>query len=87
MALAEDLKDQAYVLATLEPRKPKQASLRRAVSTAYYALFHLLLDDGMRLVAPPGPEGLRTIARRASEAGRRYSIRISGSPTTNLLLW
>lgn len=27
-----------------EPRKPRQASLRRAVSTAYYALFHLLIS-------------------------------------------
>jgi hypothetical protein len=26
---------------------PKQASLRRAVSTAYYALFHLLIDEAV----------------------------------------
>jgi hypothetical protein len=30
-----------------EPRKPKQASLRRAVSTAYYALFHLLINSAV----------------------------------------
>jgi hypothetical protein len=34
-------------LANLEPGTPKQASLRRAVSTAYYALFHLLIDEAV----------------------------------------
>ena len=29
-------------MATIKKRRPRQASLRRAVSTAYYALFHLL---------------------------------------------
>jgi uncharacterized protein (UPF0332 family) len=42
MALAQDLLEQARHLANREPQRPKQASLRRAVSTAYYALFHLL---------------------------------------------
>ena len=42
MAFPEDLLVQARVLATLDRTRPKQASLRRAVSTAYYALFHLL---------------------------------------------
>ena len=65
MSLASDLRDQAWFLAMKERRKPKQASLKRAISTAYYALFHLLLDDGMRLIAPSKPDGLRTIVRRA----------------------
>ena len=30
-----------------EPRNPKQASLRRALSTAYYALFHLLISEAV----------------------------------------
>jgi uncharacterized protein (UPF0332 family) len=42
MALAQDLLEQARHLANREPKRPKQASLKRAVSTAYYALFHLL---------------------------------------------
>jgi uncharacterized protein (UPF0332 family) len=42
MALPADLLEQARHLANREPKRPKQASLRRAVSTAYYALFHLL---------------------------------------------
>jgi len=42
MSFPNDLLEQARHLANREPRRPKQASLRRAVSTAYYALFHLL---------------------------------------------
>src|SRR5580698_6369369 len=30
------------------PGRPRQASLRRAVSTAYYALFHLLIQEATR---------------------------------------
>lgn len=33
----QDLIDQARVLATLDVGKPKQANLRRAISSAYYA--------------------------------------------------
>jgi hypothetical protein len=43
MGLAQDLLQQADHLATWEGPNPSQASLRRAVSTAYYALFHLLV--------------------------------------------
>jgi len=39
MAFAEDLLEQAEFLANRESVQPKQASLRRAVSTAYYAVF------------------------------------------------
>ena len=45
MALASDLLEQAYHLARREPKRPRQASLRRAVSTSYYALFHLLISE------------------------------------------
>ncbi len=48
MSLASDLLDQASILADLDPMKPKQASLRRAISAAYYSVFHLLIDDGAR---------------------------------------
>jgi uncharacterized protein (UPF0332 family) len=50
MALPQDLLAQAKQLATKEPQKPKQASLRRSVSTAYYALFHLLIDAACRFL-------------------------------------
>lgn len=45
MGLAQDLLQQAEHLATWEGPNPSQASLRRAVSTAYYALFHLLIEQ------------------------------------------
>lgn len=45
MNLHEDLRSQAWHLAKREPRRPRQGSLRRAVSTAYYALFHLLIAE------------------------------------------
>ena len=48
MAFADDLLEQAKHLANREPKRPRQASLRRAVSTAYYALFHLLISDAIR---------------------------------------
>ena len=48
MAFPDDLLEQAQHLAQREPKRPKQASLRRAVSTAYYALFHLLITETTR---------------------------------------
>jgi hypothetical protein len=47
MAYHDDLLDQALHLVHKERRNPKQASLRRAVSTAYYALFHLLMNEAV----------------------------------------
>lgn len=44
----EDLLDQAAFLAAKDPKRPKQANLRRAVSSAYYALFHYLIDQACR---------------------------------------
>lgn len=48
MSLSSDLLAQARTLASKEPQRPKQASLRRAVSAAYYSLFHLLTEDAAR---------------------------------------
>jgi uncharacterized protein (UPF0332 family) len=45
MAFADDLLRDAYQLAARGGKNPRQSSLRRAVSTAYYALFHLLIAD------------------------------------------
>ncbi len=41
----EDLFAQAETLATLDSRKPRQVNLRRAVSSAYYAVFHFLVQE------------------------------------------
>lgn len=40
-----DLINLARSLAEIDNRRPRQASLRRAVSTAYYAVFHYLVDE------------------------------------------
>jgi hypothetical protein len=48
MVYADDLFELAKHLANLEPVNPRQASLRRAVSTAFYALFHLLISEATR---------------------------------------
>lgn len=45
MPLANDLLDLSRQLAETAPASLLQASLRRAVSTAYYALFHLLISE------------------------------------------
>lgn len=43
-----DLISLAKTIAELDPKKPRQANLRRAVSTAYYALFPYLVDEVCR---------------------------------------
>ena len=66
MTIHADLMRQARMLARHEPRRPRQASLRRAVSAAYYALFHLLTSEAAdRLITGPGRESLRAVLRRA----------------------
>ncbi len=66
MTLQADLLKQARFLAVKEPRRPSQASLRRAVSATYYALFHLLVDEATRLMLSGRPRGpLRDCLARA----------------------
>jgi hypothetical protein len=64
MSLATDLLEQARHLLRRERRRPRQASLRRAISAAYYALFHLLIEEATgALVGPncvPGSPGRST---------------------------
>ena len=45
----DDLLSQANFLLQLDMRRPKQANLRRAVSAAYYALFHFLIEESTLL--------------------------------------
>jgi hypothetical protein len=51
MSLHDDLLEQAEQLAKIDARRPKQASLRRAVSASYYAVFHLLTSEASALYA------------------------------------
>lgn len=68
---SDDLLAQAKDLAFKEKKKPRQASLRRAVSSAYYSLFHLLLDEAAALVAGAGPLKSKTDLRRL--VGRSFT--------------
>jgi hypothetical protein len=65
VTLHTDLLEQAAHLAVREPKRPRQASLRRAVSSAYYALFHLLANEAVQVLAPSSPSNLRSRVRRA----------------------
>jgi uncharacterized protein (UPF0332 family) len=67
MSIAQDLINQARHLAKKEPRRPLQASLRRAVSTAYYALFHFLGEETSKLLLGGSPTNkpFRDLAKRA----------------------
>jgi len=71
MPFPEDLLQQAYDLAYKETTDPKQASLRRAVSTAYYALFHLLIDEA---VGKWAIERQRSILARTFEHSKMKAI-------------
>jgi hypothetical protein len=53
MAFPDDLLELAQDLANLHREIPHQASLRRAVSTAYYTLFHLLISEATANWARP----------------------------------
>lgn len=53
MAYADDLLQFARDIANLHPDEAHQRSLRRSVSTGYYALFHLLISDAVANCADP----------------------------------
>jgi uncharacterized protein (UPF0332 family) len=67
VSLHDDLLQQAERLARLDPRRAKQANLRRAVSSAYYALFHLLTAAASALYA--GESGLAARINRTQKHG------------------
>src|SRR5262249_50955674 len=66
---------QARRLARLDPRRPQQGNLRRAVSTAYYALFHFLVDRSTRSLVGTsgGREQFRRMLARAYLHGEMAS--------------
>ena len=48
--ISRDLIETARSLTEISPRRPSQANLRRAVSTAYYAMFHCLAGCAANLI-------------------------------------
>lgn len=69
MSLSSDLLEQAAHLAKRERGRPRQASLRRAVSAAYYALFHLLLEEAALQAIPGSLASWRPVSTRAINHG------------------
>ncbi len=63
MSLADDLLEQAELLAGVGRGRPKQANLRRAVSSAYYALFHRLIEAAAGLFVKEDFSRFALIAR------------------------
>lgn len=53
--LADDLLALASRLARANPRRPRQADLRRAVSTAYFALFHAIAKNAADCLVGTSP--------------------------------
>jgi len=72
MSLAEELLVQARFLASLDPHNPVQANLRRAVSSAYYGVFHLFSAEVAAQFISSGPSGLRKRTQRAMNHNSMY---------------
>lgn len=84
MSLHRELLEQARHLAHRERKRPREASLRRAVSAAALALHHLVVDELARAMAPgrdgqpmrplvaPGVD--RERARRVAKSWSRGAI-------------
>ena len=60
---------ESLLVGTSERGRPDPAKLRRSISTAYYALFSLLVEAGASALAGTGPQSkeLRAILARTFE--------------------
>jgi hypothetical protein len=65
MQLSEALKEHARLLLDSNLGSSQEVNLRRAVSAAYYAVFHLLSAEVARQMSPEYPKGLRGRTQRA----------------------
>lgn len=54
--MTDDLLLLASELISRDPKRPKQASLRRSISNCYYAVFHRLVQDCCALLVPSTSE-------------------------------
>jgi len=88
-SFSEDLLEQADKLIRTDRRRPKQANLRRAVSSAYYALFHFLIEEATLLVVgtPHSSKPLRQLVGRSftHAAMKEASVEMGKSTPRDLL--
>jgi len=80
MALADDLLALAQDIADLPSVERRQANIRRATSTAYYALFHLLISEAILNWARPE---LRPILGRLFDHGPMYNASLNKEAELN----
>lgn len=78
--LVRDLLDQAEHLATKEPKRPRQASLRRAVSNAYYAVFHYLVRDAARFLVSGNAEHRQQLRAKLERSFNHGEMRKAAQP-------
>ncbi len=74
MSLALDLLAQAQHLAYVDNTRPRQANLRRSISAAYYALFHLWLAESATRTAPRTPALLVARISRSFSHGEMKEV-------------
>lgn len=74
--LHDDLLIQASALLSLDARRPRQANLRRAISTAYYAVFHAIgYQVGRQVVGLKQQDSeLRTLVCRSLEHAEMKAV-------------
>jgi uncharacterized protein (UPF0332 family) len=74
--LSNELLAQAGMLARREPRKPRQASLRRSISASYYSVFHFLIEECTRIAVGTAHDRarFRQFAGRAFVHGKMKSV-------------
>ncbi len=81
--LVEHQIENAHMLATAEKGRPRSASLRRAVSTAYYAVFQAVCATcADALVGSEKPWELLTPVFRAPDHYRTAQALLQGPPAT-----
>lgn len=72
MSLHDDLLTTAKYLARRNNNKPSEGDLRRCISTAYYALFHRLIDAAVARLLPSA--GQQAVIARLFEHGKMKSL-------------
>lgn len=91
MPFHDDLLRQAVQLVHKVPKNPKQVSLRRAVSAAYYALFHFLISETIANWNRPAARGKlarafdhRSMKRASNRLLDPHLFPFNGEPSTTV---
>lgn len=87
MGLPQDLLAQAMQLTRVDATRPRQANLRRAISAAYYALFHQLVTDASQRLSPRTPPALSSRIARAFSHSEMKQISRLVSDGHNSAVW